>query len=514
VSAVLYQRQPPLLDSARQHVASDKPEAVLADLDRLLSRAPRDTNAWTQKALVLILLARYPAALEAADRALRLAPENPNAHSYRGGALLQLGQLEDALAAYERVIALAPHAAVAHYNRGNALRRLSRWAESLTSLEQALTIQPNYTDALTVSGLAWQALGDRAKALQYFDEALRINPQAADAHYNRALLLLATGHLAEGWQDYAWRLRWEMVIRRGQSRAVSQIAPEWDGGRINGPLLVVPEQGLGDQIFYAGMLVDLQHQLPGSTVCLEPRLIPLMARSFKQLHFISPDQIDESACITERRYAAQVHISSLGQFFRCDASDMARVKPGYLQADGERSAAIRHRLQGMLPAGDRPLICGLSWQSKNDEFGRDKSLSLSSLLPPLSLPGIRFVDLQYGDTSTERAELLAQHQISIYKLNDIDCFHDIDALAALVNACDIVVTVSNTTAHLAAALGKPVIVMLPASPSLFWYWHLDRSDSPWYPSAVLLRQNHPGDWGGVIATASAALAEFTGALQS
>jgi ADP-heptose:LPS heptosyltransferase len=102
----------------------------------------------------------------------------------------------------------------------------------------------------------------------------------------------------------------------------------------------------------------------------------------------------------------------------------------------------------------------------------------------------------------------------LQKLDDIDNFHDIDALAALVSACDIVVTVSNTTAHLAAALGKPVIVMLPASPSLFWYWHLDRSDSPWYPSAVLLRQNHPGDWGGVIATASAALAEFAGALRS
>lgn len=514
MGAVLSQHQPSLLDSARRHIASGQPEAALADLDRLLTKSPKHSKAWIQKALALILMARYPAALASANQALRLAPHEPNAHSYRGSALLQLGQVEDALAAYERVIALAPHAAVAHYNRGNALRRLSRWAESLKSLEQALKLQPNYTDALTVSGLAWQALGDRARALEFFDAALRINPQAADAHYNRSLLLLANGYLAEGWQDYAWRLRWDMAIRHGQSRTIGQLAPPWDGGELHGPLLVVPEQGLGDQIFYAGMLADLERQRPGSTVCLEPRLVPLFARSFRQLHVVSPAEIDEAVCIAAHRYAAQTHIGSLGQFFRRDASDMAHVKSGYLQADAERTAAIRHRLQEITPTRNKPLICGLSWHSKNDEFGRDKSLRLSSLLPLLSLPGLSFVDLQYGDTSTERAELLAQHQISLQKLDDIDSFQDIDALAALISACDIVVTVSNTTAHLAAALGKPVIVMLPASPSLFWYWHLDRSDSPWYPSAVLLRQTQPGDWHEVIATASAALTEFAGALRS
>lgn len=514
MSAVLSQRQLSLLESAQRHIAAGRPEAALADLDRLLARSPKDTNAWVQKALALVLMARYPTALDAANRALKLAPGNPNAHSYRGSALLQMGQLEEALAAYERVISIAPHAAVAHYNRGNALRRLGRWVESLGSLEQALKIQPDYTDALTVSGIAWRALGDQVRALQFFDEALRINPQAVDAHYNRALLLLANGYLAEGWREYAWRLRWDVVIRRSQTRSVGQVAPEWDGDDISGPLLVVPEQGLGDQIFYAGMLDDLGRQLPGSTVCLEPRLIPLMSRSFNQLHFVSPEQIDEAACIAEERYAAQIHIGSLGQFFRRDASDMARVQRDYLRADPERIAALRYRLHEHQRANDKKLICGLSWHSKNDESGPDKSLSLSSLVPLLSLPGVQFVDLQYSDTSVECTKLLAQHQLQLQKLEDIDNFHDIDALAALISACDIIVTVSNTTAHLAAALGKPVIVMLPASPSLLWYWHLERSDSPWYPSAVLLRQTQPGDWREVISTARDAVAEFAGALSS
>lgn len=514
MGAVLSNRQPSLMDSAQSYIASGQPEAALNDIDRLLARAPQHVNAWVQKSLALILMARYPEALEATNHALKLAPGEPNAHSYRGSALLQLGRLEEALAAYERVIAIAPHAAVAHYNRGNALRRLGQWKESLISLDKALQIQPDYADALTVSGLAWQGLGDRAKALHFFDEALRINPNAADAHYNRSLLLLAAGYLGEGWQDYAWRLQWETTIRQGQSRAVAQLAPEWNGDALEGPLLVIPEQGLGDQIFYAGMLADLQQAIPGPTVCVEQRLIPLMSRSFTQLNFTSPENLDQAACLRERRFAAQTHIGSLGQFFRQDASDMARVERGYLKADPKRVTELRTRLHASQMTDQAKLVCGVSWSSKNNEFGRDKSLSLSTMVPLLSLPGAKFIDLQYGDTSAERAQLQTKHQLSVHKLDDIDSFNDIDALAALISACDIIVTVSNTTAHLAAALGKPVIVMLPASPSLFWYWHIDCSDSPWYPSAVLLRQSQAGEWSDVIATASQALNEFATAFAS
>ena len=167
---------------------------------------------------------------------------------------------------------------------------------------------------------------------------------------------------------------------------------------------------------------------------------------------------------------------------------------------------IRHIEPTIRQAGQ--LTCGLSWVSKNAEFGANKTLSLDALVPLLVLPGVNFVDLQYGDTGYERGTLAEQHGLVLQKLDDIDNFSDIDGLAALIQACDIVVTVSNTTAHLAAALGKPVLVLVPAGSSLFWYWHIDRNDSPWYPSAVLLRQAHDGDWSTAIATARAALAEF------
>jgi hypothetical protein len=75
----------------------------------------------------------------------------------------------------------------------------------------------------------------------------------------------------------------------------------------------------------------------------------------------------------------------------------------------------------------------------------------------------------------------------------------------------VVVTVSNTTAHLAGALGRPLMVMLPQAFGLVWYWHVGRTDSPWYPGAKLFRQQTPGQWGSVINEVSTALRVFADA---
>jgi ADP-heptose:LPS heptosyltransferase len=229
----------------------------------------------------------------------------------------------------------------------------------------------------------------------------------------------------------------------------------------------------------------------------------LFKRSFERLNFSSPYDINADQCIKEGRFSAQTHIASLGKFFRSDAAGLKKVKTPYLKAD----QALTHQLRQKIAQKDR-IVCGIAWRSKNAEFGADKSITLEALVPLLSTQGVEFVDLQYGDTAAERAALKQQHDIPINKLEEIDNLNDIDGLAALISACDIVITISNVTAHIASALGKPTLVMLPNSTSLFWYWHRERTDSPWYPSAVLIRQASPGEWQDVIDIARSALQEF------
>ena len=106
-----------------------------------------------------------------------------------------------------------------------------------------------------------------------------------------------------------------------------------------------------------------------------------------------------------------------------------------------------------------------------------------------------FVNLQYGDVSQEIADLRDQRGVEVISIPAIDNFNDIDGFAALVDACDLIVTIDNTTAHLAGAMNKKTFVMLPYVPD--WRWMLDRNDSPWYPSMRLFRQPSHGDWNSV-----------------
>jgi Tfp pilus assembly protein PilF len=460
-------------------------------------------SALVQQGLQLILQGRYEEALAAEEAALRLSPQNPNAHSYRGSALFKLGRVQEALESYNQVLRLAPNAAVAHYNRANALKKLCRYEEALISLRHSIKLQPDYTDALCLTGSTLQAQGDCKVAVEYFNEALKINPSIPDANFNKALSLLTLGEFTDAWEHYEWRLRWEVTIQVGQSRSIDRVAPDWDGKPKDKPILVIPEQGLGDQIFFAGMLADLQAVVPGSTVCLEPRLIPLFERSFEKLNFSSPYDIDAEQCIKDGSFSAQTHIGSLGKFFRADASGLSKISTPYLKADLSKTNDLRNQLRT-----PNRIVCGISWRSKNIAFGADKSITLDALHPILSLGGIDFVDLQYGDSTQEREQLQQSRGIGIQHLAGIDNKNDIDSLAALISACDIVVTISNVTAHIAAALGKPTLVMLPNSPSLFWYWHRERGDSPWYPSCVLIRQKQPGDWSAVMQVVNNTLREF------
>jgi hypothetical protein len=179
------------------------------------------------------------------------------------------------------------------------------------------------------------------------------------------------------------------------------------------------------------------------------------------------------------------------------------VNTPYLKADPIKTSRLRSRI-----AKPGRIVCGISWRSKNADIGADKSLSLETLAPVLTAAGVDFVDLQYGDTAEERYRLKQDHGVHVQHLDDVDNTNDLDSLAALISACDIVITISNVTAHIAAAIGKPTLVMLPNSPSLFWYWHRERSDSPWYPTAILIRQQFPNNWSEVRKSAEVALREF------
>jgi ADP-heptose:LPS heptosyltransferase len=133
------------------------------------------------------------------------------------------------------------------------------------------------------------------------------------------------------------------------------------------------------------------------------------------------------------------------------------------------------------------------------------------LAPLLRVPNCRFIDLQYGDTKAEREAVERDFGVQVERLPDIDTTRDIDGLAALMTACDAIVSVSNTNAHLAGALGRPTWVMVPLGHSKIWYWFREDANSPWYPRVRVRRQRLGQSWGDLVPGVAEEMKEFLAA---
>ena len=494
------------------------PEA-LSRFDDALAREPDQPMTWNNRGVVLLGLGRAGDALHSFDRALEWQADAADIWLNRGNALDRLKRPDDAAASYRQALQRRPAFAEAHYRLAVVLNAVKQAGNALDAVDQALALEPDHTGALQLRGALCRRLRQPEAALRCFERLIALLPASADAHNdcgvilqelgrldeaitayaqaialqpghagalrNRALALLLVGEFTEGWRLHEWR--WQSHAPRPVSGT-----PEWNGQATQGTLLILPEQGIGDQLFFSGMVPDASRAAGTAasvTLQVDRRLQTLLQRSFADtgVRVIGNDQ-------PQPPHDVHIFLGSLGRHFRSSLDATANARRAWLKASPQRAQIYRETLRT-----PDSLLYGLSWLSRNGEFGDDKSLALSALTPLLTLPGTRWLNLQYGDTTAERRQLRTDHDIDLIDAAGLDTQDDLDGLAAAISACDVIVTVSNTTAHLAAGLDLPVLILLPYARGLLWYWHRDREDSPWYPSARLFRQPANGDWPSVIA---------------
>jgi tetratricopeptide (TPR) repeat protein len=488
---------------------------AVASHDRALACKPEFAEACFNRGNALQAQGKLDDAVASYQRALTLKPGMPEAHGNMGNALQAQNRLDDAVGCYERALALKTDYAEAHYNLGNARQAQNLLAEAAACYQRALAIKPHLAEAHYNLGNTRQAQDDLEAAGICFERALALKPGYAEAHYNLACILqqqgrlndalphfqkaislkpdygqarfgqalaqIQSGDFAQGWNSY--ESRWQSADHDTPMRAYPQ--PLWNGGPLpQGRLQLWGEQGVGDEIMFAGLIPDAIRTGNQIRLDCEPRLQPLFARSFPGIEVVSstrpaPDRLEED------EFAAHLPTGSLPGLFRTTQASFARSTSPYLKADPIERDRFRERY-----ADGRRLV-GLAWQTRNEKTGRKRSIDLSKFAPLFALPGIRWISLQYGDFDALEQQT-ANAQAPIHIDRTVDQFTDIDRFAAQVAAMDQVVTIDNSTAHLAGALGVPVWVLLPFASD--WRWLMDREDSPWYPSMRLFRQAKPGDW--------------------
>ncbi len=456
-------------------------EDALKCVEKAIALNNNYAEAYDTKGLILIKLERFDEAITEFQIALKLKPDDYKIYNNIGLAFNGARKFDEALKNLNQSLQLEPSYANAMNNRALVYQELLKFEEASIDLNCAIQIDPLFAEAYNNRGVLFKNNRDYDAAIQDFKKALELAPDYIEPIYNLSLIYLAKLNFKEGWIYYEKRKEVSEFVKRTEylNKIYLDQIPESQR-----PILLCSEQGLGDQIIYLSLLHEVIKWGNPILARIDNRLIPLLERSFSTVNFYSDkENFDPSL------YHYHALLGSLPQFFRGSTESFSSQKRSFLIADQDKTSTLRKKL-----TNKGRIVCGIAWKSANEKTGHFKTASLDDFLPILKLPSINFIDLQYGDTLSERSDLKSMHDIILTKIEDIDNFNDIDSLASLIDACDFIVTISNVTAHIAGALGKKVFLLVPYDKGKIWYWHDNLKISLWYPSVEIFTQSEMGDW--------------------
>jgi tetratricopeptide (TPR) repeat protein len=396
---------------------------------------------------------------------------------------------------------------------GTVMSDQGDYSNALIFFEEALRLDPKFPKARYNRGNARLILGDSEGALEDCDAALAMvmaEDERQMMRLSRSTIMLTLGRLGEGWDDYEARLdpqfndRTQFLIDR----------PRWaPGDNLTGKtLLAIGEQGLGDEVLFANVLTDVVERLgPMGKLILavETRLVPFFQRAFPTAQ-VGP----HATYLAGGRHARRAEfipdlarvdlwtpIGSLLREFRRSVSDFP-IAPAYMAADPARIDYWREMLT-QAPAG---LKVGLLWKSAVGKDARHRYFSaFEAWAPVLAQKGVTFVNLQYGDCADELALAKESFGVEIWSPPGIDLKMDLDEVAALSSALDLVVGFSNATLNIAGACGVPTFLI--STPGA-WPRLGETTRYPWYPRTRVFLPPEFGAWTPVMAEVAEALGAF------
>ncbi|HEY1752441.1 MAG TPA: tetratricopeptide repeat protein [Caulobacteraceae bacterium] len=534
----------PMLRRAIAALREEDPKAGSEWALKALNQDPESGMAWYVLAVAREKAGDFTSSIKAYQSALALLPEETEVANDLGRLAFRMGMKDLAEQLFRRYLATHPTAWGTMSSLATTVKDQGRFAEAIDILRTAVKGNPTDPQLWNALGTVVSEQADFKTAIIFYDEALRLDPEFAYARYNRgnarlesgdtegaledceaavaaakaeddrAMMQLARstikiglGRIGEGWDDYEARLN--PLFANATAFLVER--PLWtpEAPLAGKHLLVMGEQGLGDEVLFGNLLPEVLEALGPDgklTLALEPRLVPLFQRSFPTADVVphvtyrqhgrnyrlAPELGDLS------RFDLWVPMASLLRRFRRRLEDFP-ARAGFLAADPASVAHWREALAAA-PAGRK---VGILWKSMKVEAARARYYSPFQLWTPvLRTPGVTFVNVQYGDCSAEIEWARRELGVDIWTPPGIDLKQDLDDIAALTSALDLTMGFANATSNIAAACGAPTwIISVPGA-----WTRLGTDHMPWYPTARIF--NPPGldRWEETMAGVAEALA--------
>ncbi len=440
-------------------------------------------------------------------------PNSPLGYNNLGSVQYDLGDLETAIETLRAAIYRMPQEAILWNSLATVLAEEGRAEESLVFYNEAVRLEPGFARGYHNLGYACQHLGQLEEALENYDRALAhaVDPtEQLESRHSRSICLIGAGKLEEGFREY--EIRNSERFRAYFHHMIN--APRWKGEPVEGmKLLLVGEQGLGDEFMFANILPDVTHDLGPDgklQIAVDPRLVTLFQRSFPDAEVGSYD--DRTMIDNDGNKALRLipfasggnepdmwaPMGSALPVYRKQLSDFPHK--AFLKPDPVRVAEFRERLLNL--PGRKVGIC---WRSMMLQAKRAKYFCpIDGWMPVLKTEGVSFVNLQYGDCAAEIARARDEYGVTIHQIEGLDLRNDIDGTAALCAALDLVLSAPTAAAATAASVGAKVWFLAAGRT-----WpQLGTDEYPWYADTRVLAPKNFGDWPSLMSQASTELRDF------
>ena len=419
-------------------------EAIRA-FKKVILLKPNHVNTYNNMGNVFKNQGKLDEAINAYNKSILLKPDYAQAHSNIGTTLQDQGKLDEAIEAYNKAISLKPDYADAYYNLGNVLKDQGKLDEAIEAYNKAISLKPDDAVAYNNMGNVLKDQGKLDESIEAYNKAISLKPDYADAHFNLSFVLLNIGKLEEGLNEYEWR--WKTKELLSQQRYFSQ--PLWDGKKsLNGKrILLWSEQGIGDTIMWSSCLSLITSLAEHCILECQEKLVPLIERSFPN---VEVKAVNKSLDLERDDVDFHLPMGSLYKHFIHEIEQNTKIN-AYLIPNPVRVNFWRKRLNSL---GKGPYI-GISWKSANMHTKRlSNYATISELYPVLKLPNVTYVNLQYTDTTNDLTKIKKELGVTIHNFNDLDHFNNIDDVAALCAALDMVVSTKTTVPLISSGVGK------------------------------------------------------------
>ena len=498
------------------YIQLENQEKAKVYFEKAVNKKPDYSEGLTNYGFILQKLRDYSLATVQFEKALMIDPDSNEALLNLSKSYFDEGRLEKAIEVANKGLLSNKKNIPLLKNLIASFLLLNRLDEASIACEKILSINNNDADAINLMGTIYEKQGFYEKAKEHFLRALQLDKNLFFAKMNIATLHQLKGHIGKAVKIYnelskeypdnveilyrksgfalqlekfkeAWKCyeyRWK-VFPMNTAKWPIQGKAVWKGEKRK-RVVLWKEQGIGDQILCLSLVPEVKEMCSGLSVYIDPRLIPLCRRAMPEINFFKDEKV-----LKREEYDYHLPLGSVPRLIRNDISDFDRTVTRYLKADPQRVEAIRKELK---LKGKR--VIGISWKSFKSLHQIKKSVQLKDMACIFSGLDVVLVNLQYGDVDDEIRAFKEESGIEVLQCASVDNREDLDGLAALIEVCDLVISTSNVTVHMAGALAKETWVLLPNVMVNFW-WLLERPDSIWYPRSKHYRQRSLNDWDNV-----------------